>query len=97
MRSDAGISRRKANGTVNSMTPRPGPGRSCSPSRNLDRALLHDGWTLLAADDATPELLADIEQGVIVEGKLTCCRHACGWQRVINWQRSSGTLTLAGS
>ena len=64
---------------------------------NLDRALLLDGWVMLAADAATPALLADIEQGVIVDGKLTLLpsRNADG-NRVINWQRSSGTLTLAG-
>ena len=64
---------------------------------NLDRALLLDGWAMLAADVATPALLADIEQGVILDGKLTLLpsRNADG-NRVINWQRSSGTLTLAG-
>jgi len=64
---------------------------------NLDRALLLDGWAVLAADAATPAMLADIEQGVILDGKLTLLpsRNADG-NRVINWQRSSGTLTLAG-
>ena len=64
---------------------------------NLDRALLLDGWAMLAHDAATPALLADLEQGVILDGKLTLLplRNADG-VRVVNWQRSSGTLTLAG-
>ena len=63
---------------------------------NLDRALLLDGWTLLAGDAASPELLADIEQGEILEGTLTLLpRRNDDGNREVNWQRSSGTLKLA--
>jgi uncharacterized protein YhdP len=64
---------------------------------NLDRALLLDGWAMLARDVEAPGLLADIEQGVVLDGALTLLpqRNADG-HRVVNWQRSSGTLKLAG-
>jgi uncharacterized protein YhdP len=62
---------------------------------NLDRATLRDGWALLAPDVPTPEMLADIAQGVIVDGNLTLLplRNA---GRAIDWQKSSGSLKLAG-
>ena len=46
---------------------------------------------------ATPAPLADIGQGVIVDGTLTLLppRDADG-NRAVNWQRSSGSLKLAG-
>ena len=64
---------------------------------NLDRALLLDGWAMLAQDVAAPALLADIEQGVVVDGTLNLLpkRNTDG-SRGVNWQRSSGALTLAG-
>jgi hypothetical protein len=64
---------------------------------NVDRAWLLDGWTLLAPEVVAPQWLADIEQGVVVEGalKLLPLRDGAG-NRAINWQRSSGKLTLAG-
>jgi uncharacterized protein YhdP len=64
---------------------------------NLDRALLLDGWAMLARDDAAPAALADIEQGVIVDGSMTLLpRRIADSGREVNWQRSSGKLTLAG-
>jgi uncharacterized protein YhdP len=64
---------------------------------NLDRALLLDGWTMLAPEAAAPALFADVNQGVVLDGTLMLMpqRDADGI-RVINWQRSSGTLKLAG-
>ena len=64
---------------------------------NVDRALLLDGWTLLADDAAVPERLSDIEQGVVVEGTLNLqtVRDDSG-SLAVNWQRSSGKLQLAG-
>jgi len=63
---------------------------------NIDRAMLLDGWTLLSRDVAAPKLLADVEQGVIVDGKITLVPTRGADDRAINWQRSSGTLKLAG-
>jgi len=64
---------------------------------NLDRALLLDGWTMLARESASPALLSDIEQGVILDGSLTLlARRNADGNREINWQRSSGKLSLAG-
>ena len=63
---------------------------------NLDRAFLIDGSALIAMEPA-PALLADIEQGVVVEGKLKLLPvREAGARRAIHWQRSSGTLRLAG-
>ena len=64
---------------------------------NLDRALLLDGWAMLARDAAAPAPLADIGEGVIVGGTLTLLplRDADG-NRAVNWQRSSGSLRVAG-
>ncbi|HEU5136408.1 MAG TPA: hypothetical protein VFU13_14760 [Steroidobacteraceae bacterium] len=64
---------------------------------NVDRALLLDGWTLLAREAAVPRLLGDIEQGVVVEGALNLqtLRDGSG-SRAVNWQRSNGKLRLAG-
>jgi hypothetical protein len=61
----------------------------------LDHALLRDAWTLLAPESETPALIADIERGSVAEGKATLhpARDAAG-QRVVNWQRSSGSLKL---
>jgi hypothetical protein len=62
---------------------------------HVDRALLRDAWTLLAPERETPARFADIEQGNVVEGKATLhpTQDASG-QRIVNWQRSSGTLKL---
>jgi len=97
MRSDAGTvaAQGEWNGELNDAAAR---ARSLVLTvSNLDRALLLDGWAMLAADAAIPALLADIEQGVILDGKLTLLpsRNADG-NREVNWQRSSGKLTLAG-
>jgi hypothetical protein len=64
---------------------------------NLDRALLEDGWTLLARETPLPALLGDIEQGKVVEGSLSLLptRDDVN-QRVVNWRRSNGTLQLSG-
>jgi hypothetical protein len=63
---------------------------------NVDRALLLDGSALLAMEPA-PALLANIEQGVVVEGKLKLLPvREAGARPAIHWQRSSGTLKLAG-
>jgi hypothetical protein len=61
----------------------------------IDRALLLDGWALIARDSEPPALLADIASGNVAEGKATLVsmRDAAG-ARVVNWQRSSGTLKL---
>ena len=64
---------------------------------NLDRALLRDGWNLLAHDLPPPSLFTDVEEGSVVEGvfSLVSKRDASG-QDVVNWQQSSGTLKVAG-
>ena len=63
---------------------------------NLDRAAIDDIWTLIARDAAPPALLAEVAQGSVVEGavELVRARDAADAQGV-NWQRSSGKLTLA--
>jgi hypothetical protein len=63
---------------------------------NLDRTLLSDTWTLLAPDAAPPALFAEVAQGNVVEGtlQLVKAREVPGIHGV-NWQRSSGKLTLA--
>jgi hypothetical protein len=62
---------------------------------NLDRALFRDGWTLLGQDEQAP-LLADIQQGNVVEGTLKLLpKHDAAGLRGVNWQRSSGTLKVA--
>jgi hypothetical protein len=63
----------------------------------VDRALLQDGWTLLAPDREPPALLADIKEGSVVEGvlNLRALRDATG-KRAVNWQGSTGTLEVAG-
>jgi len=63
---------------------------------NLDRALLLDGWAMLAPDAAAPSFMADMEQGVVVDGKLTLLPMRSAGDRAVNWQRSSGSLKLAG-
>jgi hypothetical protein len=61
----------------------------------VDRALLRDAWTLLAPEHETPALLADVESGNVVEGKATLLPTLdANGQRMVNWQRSSGTLKL---
>ena len=64
---------------------------------NLDRALLRDGWALLAHEREPPSLLTDIHEGSVVEGVLNLVskRDASG-QTIVNWQRSSGELKVAG-
>lgn len=64
---------------------------------NLDRALLGDTWILIARDATPPKLLAEVAGGNVVEGTLQLVRtRAAGGDPAINWQRSSGKLTLAG-
>jgi len=63
---------------------------------NLDRTLLSDAWTLLAAGAAPPALFADVAQGKLVEGMLQLVKaRDLADPRGVNWQRSSGQLTLA--
>jgi hypothetical protein len=58
----------------------------------MDRALLLDAWTLVAAGQATPDFFADIEQGKILEGSLELLPAVDGG---VNWNRSSGSLAFA--
>ena len=62
---------------------------------HVDRAMLADVWSLMSREIEAP-LLADVQQGEIVSGKLSLMPvvDATG-QRSVNWQRSRGTLTLA--
>jgi len=63
---------------------------------NLDRTLLSDTWTLLAPDTAPPALFAEVAQGNVVEGMLQLVKARDGADaHGVNWQRSSGKLTLA--
>ena len=64
---------------------------------NLDRPLLADTWTLIARDAPPPAMFADVAAGNVVEGtlQLVKARDSAGAYEV-NWQRSSGTLALAG-
>ena len=43
---------------------------------NIDRALLRDGWTLLAHELEPPSLFTDIQEGSVVEGVLNWCPSA---------------------
>ena len=61
---------------------------------NFDRAMLLDGWTLLARDSALPSPLAELEQGKVVTGTLKLLPSG-GAARAVNWQRSTGALELA--
>ncbi|HEU4781266.1 MAG TPA: DUF3971 domain-containing protein [Steroidobacteraceae bacterium] len=63
---------------------------------NIDRALLLDGWSLLGRDAESTSLLADIEQGVVVDGTLNLIPLRDSDGRAVNWQRSNGVLKLAG-
>lgn len=62
---------------------------------NLDRALLLEGWQVLGGEATPPALLAEIEQGVVVEGKLNLLPARGEGESGIHWQRSSGKLKLA--
>ena len=53
---------------------------------------MQDAWTLLAADRPPPDLLADIEQGKILDGNLELVPAVDGGA---NWNRSSGTVAFA--
>ncbi|HEV7432828.1 MAG TPA: hypothetical protein VGN77_07275, partial [Steroidobacteraceae bacterium] len=59
----------------------------------LDLAQLQDAFALLALDTSAATILADVEQGRIVDGELRLQPSADA--RAVNWQRSSGSLTLA--
>jgi hypothetical protein len=61
---------------------------------NVDHAMLGDAWNLLSL----PELrqLADVQEGRIVSGKLSVLPRTDDGRRVIDWQRSRGSLELAG-
>jgi uncharacterized protein YhdP len=61
---------------------------------NFDRALLREGSLLLAQDVEAP-LLAGIERGNVVEGTLDLLPTNDVGRRIVDWQRSSGTLKLA--
>ena len=64
---------------------------------NVDRAQLRDGWKLLAPGMETPSLLDDIQQGNVVEGTLSLvARQDANGQSVVNWLRSTGSMTVAG-
>lgn len=61
----------------------------------VDRGMLGDAWTLLSLNDV-PQL-ADLQQGRIVSGKLSVYPAAdAAGQRIVDWQRSRGSLELAG-
>jgi Protein of unknown function len=67
---------------------------------NFDRAALNDTWALIARDAPLPALLADVEQGNVVEGTLQLVKARDGAgdgadARGVNWQRSSGKLAFA--
>ncbi len=64
---------------------------------HVDRALMQDGWTLLAPDLQVPASFADIQQGNVIEGVLSLrTSHDASGRTAVNWQRSTGTLALAG-
>ena len=64
---------------------------------NLDRALLRDGWNLLARDVAPPALLADIHDGSVAEGVLTLVSTQDPTGRsTVDWRGSTGALKVAG-
>jgi uncharacterized protein YhdP len=59
----------------------------------LDHAQLQDVFALLALDSGAASILADIEQGRIVDGELRLQPSADA--RAVNWQHSSGRLSVA--
>ena len=61
---------------------------------NVDRAMLGDAWTLLSLQEL-PQL-ADVQDGRIVSGKLSVLPRTDDDKRVVDWQRSRGSLELAG-
>jgi hypothetical protein len=63
---------------------------------NFDRVLLGDAWTLIAADVAPPQFFTEVAQGTVIEGTLQLVESQAGGAHAVNWQRSSGQLTLAG-
>ena len=64
---------------------------------NLDRALLRDGWNVLAHEVEPPAMLSDIHEGSVVEGvlSLVSMRDPTG-QSTVDWRSSTGTLKVAG-
>jgi hypothetical protein len=61
----------------------------------VDRALLRDGWSLLAPAAEPPALFADIERGSVVEGTINLHSRSDAGRHTVNWQRSNGALKLA--
>lgn len=57
----------------------------------LDQGLLRDGWRVLAPGQATPQFLADIEQGKILAGDFELRSSP---DEGANWNRSGGSLTF---
>jgi Protein of unknown function len=58
----------------------------------LDRPLLLDAWTMLAADRPLPESLADIEQLHVVKASLQLTANV---DSAVNWKRSDGAIEFA--
>jgi hypothetical protein len=60
----------------------------------VDRAQLADAWALLSLDPLPR--VTDLQEGRIVSGKLSLLSKDDAGRRVIDWQRSRGSLELAG-
>lgn len=60
----------------------------------IDHALLGDLWSLLALEP--PAHFADLEAGQVVNGRLSLVPMADPTKGIVDWQRSRGSLELAG-
>jgi hypothetical protein len=60
----------------------------------VDRALLGDAWSLLSLEE--PPQLADVQDGRIVSGRMRLQTVTDAAGRRVDWQRSRGSLEIAG-
>lgn len=63
---------------------------------NFDRAMLRDGWMVLAHEIEPPSLFTDVQEGSVVEGVFNLVSKRDAGRNAVNWPRSSGTLKVAG-
>jgi hypothetical protein len=62
---------------------------------HVDRTLLQDAWSILNGAAEAPALLAAIESGNLVKGRIQLLPEQADGATRVNWRRSSGEITVA--
>ena len=89
-------SRRRANGMASSMTPRPGQDARAHRRESRSRAAARRLGAARRTMSSRPRCSPTSQQGVSSKASSTWCRCAMPTATAVNWQRSSGTLKVAG-